>query len=133
MKKIIFTIICFILFSSINAQRVYAGAPTCQYASSNSSPYCQYTGTVSRAYINNANAILVYFDTNMPVGEPQTVGFDSNVRSAAILVITPENEVFAKAFYATALTALAANKKVTIQMRGVYGGYLKMDRIWIVK
>ncbi|WP_251359709.1 hypothetical protein [Kangiella sp. TOML190] len=43
-----------------------------------------------------------------------------------------DNPEFAKLFYSTALSANAQNKKVSIQMRGTYDGYLKADRIWLL-
>lgn len=132
MKKIILFSILLWGFSNLySSQQVsYAAAPTCQ-PSSSGSVYCQYNGKVARAYINASNTILVYFDTNMTAAELAESNTTATATYAAALKITPENETFAKAFYATLLTALAANKTVTIQMRGKESIYLKMDRIWI--
>jgi len=74
---------------------------------------------------------LVYFDAPMAEGEAQIAGFSATQRYAAAIQINQDNEVFAKSFYATALTAVASDKTVVIQMRGNVSSYLKMDRIWI--
>lgn len=129
MKKIL-SLILFpvaILLSSASI----AGEPTCHTHSSG--PYCSYTGQVKELYINEHNAILLYFDTALPSGAPASVGINGVVQRTATLVRLDSNPDFAKLFYSTALAALASGKTVKIHMRGESGSYLKADRIWILQ
>lgn len=106
----------------------FAAPPKCY--SNHGGGYCQYTGKVSRIYINRWNMILLYFDTPIAASEPAKAGFTIKKRSAAAFNVK-ENPEFAKLFYSTALTAQASGRNVTIQMRGSQSGYLKFDRIWL--
>jgi hypothetical protein len=130
MKKILFlTVLSAMLLSG---GILFAGEPTFQY--SGDECYGSYTGKVAYAYVNKHNWFLLYFDTSISASTltyAQT-HFDSNItnRGAAIFLMN-ENPEFAKYLYATMLTAKATGKTVTIQMRGVYGGYAKIDRIWL--
>ena len=125
-----FIVMCFLLsggylFSSYS----HAAAPTCQMTSTGS-PYCQYTGKVSRIYINSSNLILVYYDTPLNLADAEAVGY-SPTSTTAMSYPLAENPDFGKLFYSTALAAKASGKSVTIQMRGTHWGYLKFDRIWL--
>ena len=57
------------LFGSGSAQ---AAAPACYTYSGQG--YCQYTGKVSRAYVNSSGNIILYFDTAMSASAPGSVG-----------------------------------------------------------
>lgn len=105
----------------------FASQPICHSASGG---YCSYSGFVSRIYVNKFNDILVYFDTPMESGAADTAGYTVNNHNAAILNID-ENPEFAKLFYSTALAAQSTKRKISIQMRGVRSGYLKIDRVWL--
>lgn len=106
----------------------YASAPTCN---STPSPYCAYTGTVKKVYVNNANSILFYFDTNLDLTLPSSVGISGVTKANAGIVSMNDNVEFAKAIFAVMLTAQARGVPVTIQLRGAQSGYLKIDRIWM--
>ncbi|WP_444946657.1 hypothetical protein ACJJIP_08515 [Microbulbifer sp. VTAC004] len=106
---------------------VQAGTPTCH---SGSDVYCQYIGKVERIYVNKDNLILLYFDTPVALNIPESAGL-SAVYDFAAAFAADENPEFAKMFYSTALAAQASGRDVTIQMRGLQGGYLKIDRIWL--
>jgi len=109
---------------------VSAEAPTCfEYSPEN---YCRYTGKVEKVYVNDTNLILVYFDTPFSQGTPQDFGFNTIQYGAAALAIN-DNPTFAQYFYAAILAAQASGRDVTIQMRGVTAGYMKIDRIWLDK
>lgn len=99
--------------------------------------YGQYSGTIKYIYVNDANLILMYFDTPLNISE--TAGYVAYHNSppvlnpnAAVVSITNTPE-FAKYFYATALMAQALNKKVIIQMRKTLNGYVVADRIWLAE
>ncbi|MFA0813455.1 hypothetical protein [Microbulbifer epialgicus] len=109
------------------ANNLQAGTPTCH---SGSDAYCQYVGKVERVYVNNDNLILLYFDTPVPLSVPASIGLSVGSGFAAA-VDADENPEFAKMLYSTALTAQASGRSVTIQMRGIQNGYLKIDRIWL--
>ncbi|WMS86042.1 hypothetical protein [Pleionea litopenaei] len=105
----------------------FADKPKCYAASAG---YCQYTGKISRIYVNNDNIILLYFDTQMDDGEWDVAGFTATSKFAGAVSLDTQNE-FAKLFYSTALAAQSTKRKITVQMRGNIGGYLKIDRIWL--
>jgi len=134
MKKIILIVILLIglnVFYSSH-QRTNAAAPTC---SSSHGGYCSYTGKVKIAYINSGNVVLIYFDTRFDPNEATkaNLSISGGGLSAAAFPINDANKLFGQSLYATALAALNADKRIGIQMRGNYGGYLKVDRIWIHK
>ncbi len=122
MKKIL---ILLILLSSI----IHAGSITCHKNSVGNS-YCQYTGKLRSVYANISNLILAYFEAPFDKSVASEVGFNV-ANTSATIVDANENKIFADYFYATALSALTANKKVTIQMTSVKSGYLKVTNIWI--
>lgn len=121
-------VIAAIVFAALTGT-TQAGAPQCYPW--NSSGYCQYTGLVARAYANSGNWLLLYFDTPMDLNAPATVGLSGvTVNSAALYVMT-ENPDFAKALYASLLSAQARGATVTVQMSTVEYGYLHIDNIWV--
>lgn len=81
-------------------------------------------------YVNSSNIILLYFDTPVERSQPNQYGFNISYDSAAAIDINQHPE-FATYFYSTALAAQASGRNVSIQMRGVQSGYLKIDRIWL--
>ena len=108
----------------------FGGAPTCRVHSGGN--YCSYSGYVDRAYINSGGLFLLYFDTPLNLSVASSVGLDIKYTSAASFPMS-DNDQFGYMLYSTALSALSDNKKVSIQMRGSHGGYLKIDRIWIYR
>ena len=106
-----------------------AAAPACH--THTSGPYCSYTGTVKKAYVNTSTSILLYFDTPMDLALPAGVGITGITKSTAAIIRISEYPDFAKAAYATMLAAQARGATISVQMRNSYGGYLKIDRIWI--
>jgi len=134
MKKIIISIAVLLAFSGLSFVPMEAGAPTCHPHPGGN--YCNYVGKVKSAYINHGNTILMYFDTPMSdIGIANNVGFSiaNSGRYAAAFRLNDSNKLFGNGLYSTLLTAVAANKTVTVQMRGTYGGYPTIDRIWIAK
>lgn len=121
-KLLLFLYVTFFTFDS------YAAAPTCH--DYKESGYCKYVGKVKSIYVNSSNIILLYFDTPVDLSQPQEYGFNISNNFAAAIDITKSPE-FAKLFYSTALAAQASGRNVSIQMRGVQSGYLKVDRIWL--
>lgn len=106
-----------------------ASPPTCNV--SQGTPYCAYTGRVARAYINASNIILLYFDSTFDLSRPVEVGYEGVTSATAAAIRLSDNPDFAKSVYSTMLTAQARGATVTVQMRGLVGGYAKIDRIWI--
>ncbi|MEM7765650.1 MAG: hypothetical protein AAF290_16410 [Pseudomonadota bacterium] len=107
----------------------YAGAPTCSTHSSG--PFCQYVGTASKAYINDGNIILLYFDTKMDLAQPSGVGITGVTAGFAAGYRITDNPDIAKILYSTMLAGQSLNATVTIQMRGTTAGYVRIDRIWL--
>lgn len=101
--------------------------PSCSTAGSVS--FCRYTGAVAKIYVNDANQILLYFDTPMDVSRPAAVGISGVTQSVAAIIRINDNPTFAQYFYSTALAAQARGVDINIQMRGVSNGYLKIDRV----
>lgn len=126
MKKVLTLLFACSLVMTLD---VSAAAPICH---SSHGGYCTYTGTVKHIYVNSSNLILIYFDTPMAASEPAKAGFSASKTNAAAFVIG-DNPEFAKLFYSTALAAQASGRKISIQMRDVYSGYLKFDRIWLAE
>ena len=117
--------LCLLLMSTT----AFPAMPTCSAASGG---YCQYTGKVSKIYINSGNRILIYFDMPMPIENANLASFTISNGSAGILSVTDTPD-FGKLFYSTALAAQSSNRSITIQMRGTLSGYLKIDRIWLAE
>ena len=123
MKQIVFTFLV-----SVFAGSLYSAQPTCHPHPGEN--YCQYTGVVKSAYINDRNLVLVYFDTPMDVARANELGIGISSGVAAAVSLN-DNAEFAKLFYSTSMTSVVSGKEVTIQMRGSKAGYPRADRIWI--
>jgi hypothetical protein len=109
----------------------WAGEPVCRFTNSDRA-FCQYTGKVSRAYVNDGGMILLYFDTALDPAFLSEVGFASTTSTAAAAFFrNSDNADFANALYSSMLTAQARDTTVTVQMYTVRGGYLVIDRIWV--
>lgn len=101
-------------------------------------PYCTYSGPVKMVYVNDSDLVLLHWDASITSDLVQTqattVGLDqglTNLQGAgASLYREPE---LANLLYATLLTAFVSDLEVTIQMRGHIGGYLEIDRIWMIE
>lgn len=106
-----------------------ASAPYC--APYQGSGYCQYTGRVVQAYINSGNQIILYFDTPMNLADPASVGISGVTVGNAASYNMSANVEFGKALYASLLAAQARGATIIVQMWGVSGGYLQIDRIWV--
>lgn len=119
-----------LLVSCISVSEVvWAGAPTCTTYSSGA--YCQYTGKVSRVYVNSSDQILMYFDTPLDLAQPTSVGISGVSSTVATIVNISVNPAFADYFYAAILSAQARDATIAVQMRTVSAGYLVTDRIWV--
>lgn len=106
-----------------------AAPPTCH--THTSGPYCQYVGTVEQAYVNDGGLILLYFDAPMQPGAPDAVGITGVTSTSAAAYLMQNNQEFAKLLYASLLAAQARGATIIVQLRGRYGGYLMIDRIWV--
>jgi hypothetical protein len=117
------------LLASLATGTASAGAPGCY--SYSGSGYCQYTGRVYQAYVNSGGQVILYFDTPMDPTAPGSVGITGvSVFNATAYQLSDAPDA-GKAMYASLLTAQARGATVTVQMWGVTGGYMKMDRIWV--
>lgn len=119
------------VIASISSGAASAGAPACYPY--NGQGYCQYTGKASRVYINSGGEILLYFDTAMPAGAPSSVGITGVTSFAATIFPMVQAPDYAKAMYATLLAAQARGATIEVQMWGTHGGYMKLDRVWILE
>lgn len=106
-----------------------AGAPTCH--THQSGPYCKYSGKVKTAYINESNVILLYFDTQLDLALPANVGISGITSTAAAAYPLAGNPDFGRMLYSTLLAAQSRGATIVVQMRNRFGGYLRIDRIWI--
>jgi len=128
------TVLKFLLgFLAFGALPGIAHAQSFACAVSNGAPYCSYTGKLSRVYINESNTMLFYFEQTADIALPASVDYTGVTNGMAAAYTATVNPIFAEFFYSTALTALAADKTVGIQMRQTVGRYLKVDRIWLYK
>lgn len=109
------------------ASSASAAKPSC--SSLNGTPYCQYVGPVSQAYVNANKDVLLFFDVPFGSAAEMTIPGVSNL--SACVVVGAGNLDFAKMFYASALAAQAGGKTVTVQMWGSAIGYAACDRIWV--
>ena len=110
--------------------KAVAGSTSCSTTTSGT-PYCSYTGKVVQAYVNDSNLVILYLDTNFTQTQLTAVGITgvTNLSSVARQISTdPE---FSKMLYATMLAAKVSDSTVTVQMKGVYNGYLEIDKIWL--
>lgn len=114
-----------LVFISIN---VFAAKPGCSLH--NGSYYFHYKGPVKTIYANESNLILIYFEAPMSVEEVASCGLTVSSGAAGSYAID-DNPEYAKLLYSTALAAQASGRDVSIQMRAVRSGYLKIDRIWL--
>lgn len=106
-----------------------ADAPTCHTHSSG--PYCSYHGIVHKAYVNENNWILLYFDTALNPSAVAAVRLTNVTNYNACIYKLTDNADFAKAFYASILAAQARDARITVHMREGSSGYLQCDRIWV--
>jgi len=116
---------------AIGSTTAHAGAPTC--ASYAGQGYCQYTGRVYQAYINSSGQIIFYFDTGMDPNAPASVGISGVTVFNAAMYNMADNPDYAKALYASMLSAQARGATVSVQLWGTYAGYMKLDRIWVME
>lgn len=124
MNKILL-ITCFVI-TSIFSGAALAAKPGC---SSEDGGYCSYTGKVKRVYITSRGFILMYFEERLDPAAAQSAGYTITNDFAASYKVS-EDPDFAKMLYSTLLAATSQDRKVSIQMRGTYWGYMKIDRIW---
>jgi hypothetical protein len=122
------TIVAFALLSTLCCG-AWAGAPGCY--TYNGAGYCQYTGRVYQAYVNSNGEVILYFDTPMPESAPSSVGIAGVTVFGATLFRLSDAPDAGKAMYASLLAAQARGATVTVQMWGVVGGYMKLDRVWV--
>jgi hypothetical protein len=127
------SIVLGLFFASLPIQSpvVQAAAPVCYPY--NGTGYCQYSGRVVKAYVNAYDQILLYFDTPVDLNQAASVGLTGATVSTAAIYNMSANRDFGKMLYATLVAAQARGANVEVQMHSVSGGYLVMDRVWIVE
>ncbi|MEO9599793.1 hypothetical protein [Parasphingorhabdus sp.] len=130
MKTVLKFLLGVLAFGAVSS---IANAQSFSCAVSSGTPYCSYTGKLSRVYINEGNMMLFYLEQAADIAVPASVGYTGVTKGTAVSYNAAVNPIFAEYFYSTALTALAADKTVGIQMRQTVGGYMKVDRIWLYK
>jgi hypothetical protein len=108
-----------------------ANAPQCYPYSG--AWYCQYTGLVAQAYVNSSDQIILYFDTAIDPATLSAVGATGVTVYSAATYTASANQNFGSRLYASLLSAQARGANVTIQMWGVAGGFLTIDRVWVTQ
>lgn len=117
------------VLASLGSSPAMASAPGCYTYSGQG--YCQYTGRASQVYVNSNGEIILYFDTPMPASAPASVGITGvSVLNAALYRLS-DNPDYGKLLYASLLSAQARGATIQVQLWGVNGGYMKLDRIWV--
>ncbi len=129
--KIFSTFLLFAMALGIAPQAAMAQGFTC--GGSGAGAYCQYTGKVSRAYVNESNQILMYFEQSIDLALPAAVGITGITKNQAGTYYISNNPDFAEYLYSTLVTALAADKTVVVQFKVSESGYLRMNKIWLYK
>lgn len=119
-----------VLITSFNS--TFAGTLNCL---SSAGGYCNYSGKISRVYVNRGNILLIYTDAAMDLSQLTNAGdkFAAVTQASAIAVDMNEYPEFGKHVLSLALTAGMADKSISLQVRDRYGSYLQMDRIWLYK
>jgi hypothetical protein len=113
----------------LSTETALADAPTC--VNNGGDQYCQYFGRVRMLYVNSDGRIILYFDTPMAANAPSDAGiagvtiFDSGVYPIV------DNPDYGKTLYSTLMAAQSRRSQVTVQLRGVFNGRMRLDRIWI--
>ena len=121
-----------VFFIELLSVSALAASPLCLEYSSGSGHYFQYHGKVKQVYVNENNLILIYFEEPISVEDVLRCGLSVNSGSAGSFQIDAQPE-YAKLLYSTALAAQATGRPVSVQMRSVQSGYLKIDRIWLAE
>ena len=98
-----------------------------------STGYCQYNGKVSRAYVNAYDQLILYFDTPLNPANAAAVGLTGVTVTNAATYNMATNREAGKMLFAAMLSAQARGATVEVQMMSVSGGYLVMDRIWVLE
>jgi hypothetical protein len=116
---------------ALHSAEAFAAEPVCYPWQSTG--YCQYTGKVSRVYVNAYDQLLIYFDTPINPANAAAVGLTGVTVTTAAIYNMATNRDAGKMFYAAMLAAQARGATVEVQMLSVNGGYLVMDRIWVLE
>ena len=117
------------VIASLGNSAAIASAPGCYTYSGQG--YCQYTGRASQVYVNSNGEIILYFDTPMAASAPASVGITGvSVLNAALYRLS-DNPDYAKLLYASLLSAQVRGATIQVQLWGVIGGYMKLDRVWV--
>lgn len=115
--------------------------------------YCVYSGPLDAVYVNTNHMILIYPDPSISgslvQSEVDRTGFEAHhdtsvLHHYAFAIEIPSEYIrstdpqlfhrmseFADKAYAGALAAQFAGKRVNVQIRSAFGGWLEIDRIWI--
>lgn len=102
-------------------------------------PYCNYRGPVDKVYVNFVDTILFYPDksgfTNDDMRDSMSaVGYEEYYGTVSLLgafvVPATADPGWRDRLYATILAAAVAGNEVLVQLRGVNGSYMVLDRIW---
>ncbi len=102
------------------------------FCSSDYGGYCQYTGKISKLYVNDGNFIIMYFENSVDPTAISNAGISASVNDAGGYLIT-DNPIYAEYLYSTLITAQASKRPVTIQFFGTTSGYLKLSKVWLVE
>ena len=94
--------------------------------------YCQYTGKISRLYVNDGNFIIMYFENSVDPAIISAAGISASVQDAGGYLIT-DNPIYAEYLYSTLITAQASKRPVTIQFFGTTQGYLTLTKVWLAE
>jgi hypothetical protein len=121
-------VLALVALGAMGSSPVQAEAPVCFNNAGDS--FCRYLGRVRMLYVNAEGRIIVYFDTPMAANAPSDAGIAGvTIFDSAIFTIA-DNPDSAKMMYSALLSAQTRRVFVTVQLKDVLNGRLKISRIW---
>ena len=90
--------------------------------------HCNYSGKVRKVLMNQDNLVLVFFERDVDIDILSANGTFTNVRTGAAVAFNAEkNPVFANALLDAAIRASLEGARMSFEIDGGYGRYLKMN------
>jgi len=96
-------------------------------------PYCLYQGKITGVYLNNKDDLILLFLED-EINAEDAINFGYKIHNSnAVAISISENFEFAQLTFELLNDAFMQNNEVKIHARGVYKGYLLLDRVWVNK
>lgn len=96
-------------------------------------PYCMYNGEIKGVYLNKKDGlILIFLDSKIKAEDASGIGYTVEDSNAVAISLSKDFE-FATLTFDVLNEAFINGSDVKIHARGVYKGYLLIDRVWVNK